>query len=133
MLNPPPVLAEFIRRFNAGSFWESHEVLEHAWRATGSDFYQGLILLASAFVHVRRANVHGVRAQLAKAVSRLAAYRPGYLGLDVDRLLEAADAASRAAEVGVLPVAPELVLEAGLLRGTEPELRATLEGPPPVE
>jgi predicted metal-dependent hydrolase len=129
----PPVLTEFVRRFNAGSFWESHEVLEDAWRATGSDFYQGLILFASAFVHVRRANVHGIRAQLAKAVTRLAGYRPAYLGVDVDRLLEAADAASRAALVGVLPVAPELVLEPGLLRGTEPELPATLEGPPPVQ
>jgi predicted metal-dependent hydrolase len=110
-----------VARFNAGAFWESHEILEGGWRATGSDFYQGLILFASAFVHVRRANRHGVRAQLDKAVARLAAYRPAYLGVDVDALLDAADAARRAVDAGLLPVAPDLRLDPSLLRGDEPE------------
>jgi predicted metal-dependent hydrolase len=111
-----------VTRFNAGSFWESHEILEAAWRETGSDFYQGLILFASAFVHVRRANRHGVRAQLAKAARRLGGYRPSYLGVDVDAVLDAADAARRAVEVGILPVAPDLTLDPALIRGDEPEL-----------
>lgn len=117
----PEPLERFVARFNAGSFWESHEILEGAWRETGSDFYQGLILLASAFVHVRRANRHGVRAQLEKAVARLASFRPGYLGVDVDAVLDAADAARRALDAGLLPVAPDLRLDPGLLRGDEPE------------
>jgi predicted metal-dependent hydrolase len=118
----PRPLEEFAAAFNAGSFWESHEILEGAWRSTGSDFYQGLILFASAYVHVRRANPHGIRAQLAKAVARLSAYRPSYLGVDVDALLDAADAAVRAVDVGVLPVAPDLRLDPSLLRGDEMEL-----------
>jgi hypothetical protein len=118
----PSQLEDFVARFNAGSFWESHEILEAAWRETGSDFYQGLILFASAFVHVRRANLHGVRAQLAKAVSRLGGYRPSYLGVDVDAVLDAADAARRAVDVGILPVAPDLRLDPALVRGDEPEL-----------
>jgi hypothetical protein len=118
----PAPLEEFAARFNAGSFWESHEILEAAWRETGSDFYQGLILFASAFVHVRRANPHGVRAQLAKAATRLSAYRPSYLGVDVDAVLDAADAARRAVDVGVLPAAPDLRLDPALVRGDEPEL-----------
>jgi predicted metal-dependent hydrolase len=118
----PRQLEDFVARFNRGSFWESHEILEAAWRETGSDFYQGLILFASAFVHVRRANLHGVRAQLAKAVSRLGGYRPSYLGVDVDAVLDAADAARRAVDVGILPVAPNLTLDPTLIRGDEPEL-----------
>ena len=118
----PRQLEDFVARFNRGSFWESHEILEAAWRETGSDFYQGLILFASAFVHVRRANLHGVRAQLAKAVTRLGGYRPSYLGVDVDAVLDAADAARRAVDVGILPVAPNLTLDPTLIRGDEPEL-----------
>jgi len=118
----PRQLEDFVARFNRGSFWESHEILEAAWRETRSDFYQGLILFASAFVHVRRANLHGVRAQLAKAVSRLGGYRPSYLGVDVDAVLDAADAARRAVDVGILPVAPNLTLDPTLIRGDEPEL-----------
>jgi predicted metal-dependent hydrolase len=118
----PSQLEDFVARFNRGSFWESHEILEAAWRETGSDFYQGLILFASAYVHVRRANRHGVRAQLAKAVSRLGGYRPSYLGVDVDAVLDAADAARRAVDVGILPVAPDLTLDPALIRGDEPEL-----------
>lgn len=118
----PDALLEFAARFNAGAFWESHELLEAAWRRSGSAFYQGLILLASAFVHVRRANAHGVRAQLAKAETRLVAYRPSYLGVDVDALFDAVDAARRALDAGQWPVAPDLRLEPELLRGDEPEL-----------
>jgi len=118
----PPVLEAFVARFNAGGFWESHEILEGAWRENGSAFYQGLILFASAFVHVRRANQHGVRAQLVKAEARLHPFRPSYLGVDVDAVLDAADAARRAMAVGILPVAPNLMLDPTMVRGDEREL-----------
>lgn len=62
-------------------------MLEGAWRETGSDFYHGLILYASAFVHVQRGNRHGIAAQLAKAGRFLNEFRPGYLGVDVEALL----------------------------------------------
>ncbi|MCH7684351.1 MAG: DUF309 domain-containing protein [Gemmatimonadetes bacterium] len=38
--------------------------------ALRSDFYQGLILHASAWVHWERRNAHGVRAQLNKTLAR---------------------------------------------------------------
>jgi predicted metal-dependent hydrolase len=120
----PAPLRQFVVSFNAGSFWESHEILEGAWRETGSDFYQGLILVASAWVHVRRANPHGITAQLAKAREKLDPYRPRYLGVDVDALLAASDAADREVETGALPSAPDLKLDPALVRGDEPELGA---------
>lgn len=80
---PPAALRRFLELYAAGRFWDSHEALETAWRRTGSDFYQGLILYASAWVHWERGNAHGVRAQLRKALERLAGYPPWYLGVDV--------------------------------------------------
>jgi len=125
----PVPLERFVRLFNATHYWDSHEELEGAWREGQSDFYQGLILYASAFVHVARGNAHGVRAQLGKAQARLARYRPVYLGLDVELLLEAAGAALAALEEGRRPVAPALVLERSRVRGTEPELKPGAAGP----
>jgi uncharacterized protein len=82
----PEALRRFLELYGAGQYWDSHEALEGAWRDTGSDFYQALILYASAWVHLERGNAHGVRAQLRKAVARLKGYPDVYLGLDVAEL-----------------------------------------------
>ena len=79
----PVPFRRFLELYRAGRFWDSHEALEDAWRASGSDFYQGLILYASAWVHRERRNAHGVRAQLRKAMERLDTHPVSYLGLDV--------------------------------------------------
>lgn len=130
---PPASLVAFLELFERGAFWESHEALEAAWRENRSGFYKGLILLASAFVHVGRGNAHGIGAQLAKAERELAPYAPSYLGLDVERLLEVARrgrALARAhpgaapAEWRVLLPAPRIVVERGRIRGDEAELAA---------
>jgi hypothetical protein len=83
----PPSLVRFVELFNAGQHWESHEALEDLWREVSSDFLQGLILYASAFVHVRRGNRHGIGAQLSKAEEKLAPYGPRYLGVHVEDVL----------------------------------------------
>ena len=115
-------LERFVLLFNRGEFWESHEVLEVPWRVVRSDFLQGLILFASAYVHVQRGNAHGVHAQLAKAIERLRPYAPSYLGVDVGGVLAAADQAERSISRGVSPVAPVLTLMRSRVRGDEPEL-----------
>jgi hypothetical protein len=129
--NPfPEPLRQFVDRFNAEEFWESHEVLEGAWRAGRSDFYHGLILYASAFVHLQRRNAHGVGAQLRKARVALDAYAPAYLGVDVREVLDRCEAGERRAASGVGRstwagwTPPRLELRPELLRGDEPELDA---------
>lgn len=128
----PAAFLEFASRFDRGEFWESHEVLETPWRVNRSSFYKGMILLASAWVHVQRGNPRGIVAQLDKAVRHLGPYRPAYLGLDVDSIL--AHAARCRARVAAHPVgapaewtelAPPIRLrpDPALLRGTEVELR----------
>jgi len=76
--------------FNAGLFFECHEYLEDIWRAsegTERDFYHGIIQAAAAFYHFEKGNLHGTATLLAKAVRKLEAYRPAFLGVDVERLV----------------------------------------------
>ena len=114
----PAALRRFVELFNDEQFWESHEVLELPWRENRSEFYHGLILLASAFVHAQRGNRHGVVAQARKAAAALEAFRPTYLGLDVDELLASGERARSGAPIAY----PRLALCEGFRRGDEPEL-----------
>jgi len=133
----PEPLVRFADLVNRGEYWESHEVLEEAWRRTGSAFYQGLILYASAFVHARRGTPHGIVAQLQKAEGALETYPAAYLGVDVEALLRHARDAHRRVEGrrssqegdratawGEVVEWPRLELDAGRVRGDEPELEA---------
>ncbi len=116
----PPALTEFVRLFNSGAYWESHEVLEAPWREDRSDFYHGLILLASALVHRRRSNDHGVLAQLDKAEPILRCFRPHYLGIDIDKTLELATGLRAGSDATGTSLRLDLDLK--LVRGDEPEL-----------
>ena len=127
----PQALHSFLELFNAREYWDSHEVLEGPWREGGSDFYQGLILYASAFVHAQRGNPRGVGAQLVKTEGKLAGYRPCYLGVDVDAVLAHAARCRELVEGrrdedpgSLLEVAdvPRLELDTRFVRGDEPEL-----------
>jgi predicted metal-dependent hydrolase len=120
-----------MRCFNAGDYWESHEVVEAVWRTSRSRFYHGLILYASAWVHVRRGNAAGVRAQAGKALAELSPYLPGYLGLDVEAIvrdlhrlagtgIDAERVEMTSPLTGMIP--PLLELQPGRVRGDEPEL-----------
>jgi predicted metal-dependent hydrolase len=133
MTSPRALPAEyrrFVHEFNHGWYWASHETLEDVWRRTRSEYYHGLILLASVFVHVQRENPHGVAAQLDKAITALSSYRPQYLGMDVTQLIRhlhkvqsAVRRESTRPDGGARGItAPALELEERLILGTEPEL-----------
>lgn len=128
----PGALVGFLRLFNRGEYWESHEALEDAWRERDSRFYHGLILYASAFVHARRDNPHGIRAQLEKAERALAPYAPSYLGIDVEAILSHGRRCRQivgSGEGDALPWSeripfPTLEPDPSRIRGDEPELRS---------
>jgi len=68
------LLDEGIIFFNAGHYFEAHEVWEDLWRETSGDlrlFYQGLIQTAVGLYHLSRGNMIGARAQLSKAIPKL--------------------------------------------------------------
>jgi Domain of unknown function (DUF309) len=52
-----PHYVGFFTCFNRSEYYEAHDVLEHLWlRTDGADraFFQGLIQIAGAFVHLRK-------------------------------------------------------------------------------
>ena len=82
--------------FNAGLFYEAHDVLEELWlaqrRGPNDAFYKGLIQLAGAFVHLQKHTGARPRLRPAAALFRLAranlqAYVPVHERLDVERTL----------------------------------------------
>lgn len=86
----PAAYREFFTCFNAGRYFEAHEVLEALWRpARGQPegrFYQGLIQLAGAFVHFQKGRSAPALALLRACLANLAGYPAIYAGLDVTRL-----------------------------------------------
>ena len=94
-----PCYQGYFRCFNAGDYYEAHDVLEHLWLKDGPGgenyaFYKGLIQVAGAFVHLRKQFEHPAHAKhgrrLAPATrlfdlarANLAPYEPVHLALDV--------------------------------------------------
>jgi hypothetical protein len=85
--------------FNAGYYWEAHEVWEELWHACGrrgttADVLRALIKLAAAGVKVREGQEHGVRTHARRAADLLESARarsgPHQLGLDLNDLIGAA-------------------------------------------
>jgi hypothetical protein len=79
--------------FNAGYYWEAHEVWEGLWHAYGrtgalADVVKALIKLAAAGVKVREGQEHGVRIHAQRAGDLFAATRTAAashcLGLNLD-------------------------------------------------
>ena len=87
-----------IAAYEAGDFFEAHELLEPAWMGTADlgerAFLQGLIKLAAAYVHAVRGNPAGIARNLEGARARLAEARadgaPTH-GLDASAILADVD------------------------------------------
>ncbi|MGH2724540.1 MAG: DUF309 domain-containing protein [Actinomycetota bacterium] len=91
-----------IEHFNAGRFFPSHEAWETAWKqAKGTDdeeFFKGLSQLGAGYVHYRRGNPHGAHTLLRRAISRIGRFGTGHRDLDLEALVEEAEAHARAFE-----------------------------------
>jgi uncharacterized protein len=83
--------------FNAGYYWEAHEVWEGLWHAYGrrgvmADVVKAFIKLAAAGVKVREGQEHGVRVHARRAAELFASARGAgasrLLGLDLDQWAE---------------------------------------------
>jgi len=71
--------------FDAGLYFETHEVLEPFWmRAEGAEreTLQGLIQVAVGFQHLANGNLEGARALLRDGATKLAGHAPPGRGLD---------------------------------------------------
>ena len=78
-----------LRAYDAGDFFEAHELMEPAWMGTADlverNLIQGLIKLAAADVHAVRGNPAGVRRNLEGARDRIRSGVSGTItGVDID-------------------------------------------------
>ena len=73
--------------FNSERFWESHEVLEGAWKQSMGDekeIIQGLILIAAAFVHYQKDENKICFSVLERGFKKLDNKSGKYHGIDID-------------------------------------------------
>jgi uncharacterized protein len=105
LADPSGLGLEALRRgielFDAGFYWEAHEVWETLWHAEGrkgsnADVIKGLIKLAAAGVKVRERQPHGVSTHAARAAILFDQVQKtrgrDWLGLDLSELAEFAQA-----------------------------------------
>ncbi len=89
-MEPDAAIAEGVRLFNAGEFFETHEVLEIAWRCASGPmkgFLKGLIHAAVAFYQYGRRNAFGVCSKYHSTHFYLDPFGPRFAGVDVAGLL----------------------------------------------
>lgn len=82
----------FFECYNAGRFFEAHEVLEELWleerRRPDGNFYKALIQVAGCFVHLQHDRLGPAAALLRTAAAHLAPFPSSHHGLDIDALRE---------------------------------------------
>ena len=86
----PPQYLEGLRLFNEEEFFEAHDVWEELWSESVGDqkrFLQGLIQASVSLFHFGNENFGGARKLYDSARAKLDPYRPGFLGVDLERFL----------------------------------------------
>ncbi|MGA2510701.1 MAG: DUF309 domain-containing protein [Candidatus Acidiferrales bacterium] len=82
-----------VAHFNAGEFFEAHEVWEELWlRAPEPEkaFLQGMIQIAAAFHHYGRGNSSGTRSLLAAGIAKIGGAPDSYRGIEMEEFREEA-------------------------------------------
>jgi hypothetical protein len=94
-----------VRRFDAGRFFEAHELFEQVWRAPEIEpadrpFWKGVTQVAVGYCHVQRGNARGALALLSRAVRHLDAFPSPHRGVDTRALATGARAIADAVRAG---------------------------------
>jgi len=97
---PNELLLRGIALFNAGDYFEQHEVLEEAWRQESGpirQLYQGILQVGVAYLHIKRGNYLGATRLLERALDKLLQLPDVCQGVDVAQLVS--DASTARAQV----------------------------------
>jgi predicted metal-dependent hydrolase len=87
------LMALGISLYNGGSFFEAHEAWEEVWleaETAEREFYQGLIQITAAFVHVTRNEYPGSVRLLDAGIAKLARYGERKEGIELRAFVEGA-------------------------------------------
>ncbi len=112
---PPAALIHGIELFNAGEFFEQHEILETLWRDTRAPIrglYHGILQIGVGFHHWRNGNHHGASVLMEEGIARLRSFAPTCQGVDVAALMRDA----RVAQGELSRLGPERMREYDLAR-----------------
>lgn len=85
-----PRIEEGILLFNAGEFFQCHDVLEDFWgelTCPEKPMFQGLIQAAVALFHFEEGNLGGARKMFTSCRVYLNPFNPSCGGIDIERLL----------------------------------------------
>lgn len=94
-------LAEGLRCYCGGEFFEAHEHWEGVWLNCDEPektFLQALIQISAAFHHLQRGNRTGTRSLLGRALRKLGKYPEEFCGVEVGALRESVEDWLRALE-----------------------------------
>ena len=79
--------------YNTGHFWHAHEAWEAVWLDAPQElrsFYQGLIQVTAAFVHVVRYEYPGSVRLQAEGIAKLERYPSSFMGIELGTLVDGA-------------------------------------------
>lgn len=92
---PLPALAiEGLQAFNAGQYFEAHELLETAWREEPRpvrELYRGVLQVAVGYYHIGRQNYVGALKMFARSRIWLAPFPAICQGINLERLRQDMD------------------------------------------
>ena len=107
-----PRYLDYFDCFNQQRFFEAHAVLEALWLAqrqgVNGPFYQGLIQLAGAFVHLQKNRPGPATALFELARANLSKYPTPHDGLDVKHVQRVIDEWLRQLKTADLPAATSI-------------------------
>jgi predicted metal-dependent hydrolase len=80
---------EGIQLFNAGEYFECHEVLEAIWKEERDPIrylYQGILQIGVGFHHLRNGNYRGATLLLRDGIDKTSRFTPRCMGVETARL-----------------------------------------------
>jgi hypothetical protein len=95
--DPATALDRGLAEFNAGRFFQAHEIWEEGWHPAPEperDFWQGLIQVAVGLTHRQRGNPKGAVTLLHRGARKLRRYGERHAGIPVQTIADFADDAA---------------------------------------
>ncbi|MBX3083411.1 MAG: DUF309 domain-containing protein [Anaerolineae bacterium] len=106
----PSLVLKGLHEFNAGEYFEAHELLETAWKQeTGPvrDVYRAILQIGVGYLHILRGNYQGAHKMFVRAVQWIAPLPDRCHGIDIAQLRRDAAAVRAALET----LEPERIAE----------------------
>lgn len=84
-------IEEGVKLFNEHDFFAAHDFFENLWIYAESEdrlFFQGMVQISVGGYHLLNKNYKGSLSQYQKGTTKLKNYLPGYMGIDLEILLQ---------------------------------------------